>query len=183
MLRDFQQQPVVGFENGAGAVRLGGQSFKVSRLPRKDRANGFLAARAVGFGIDQFAFVDPNFSREWPAGDAEQRRTVRETFNLDDVHQAFALHPAKTRAGFLAQQRRDAILKLFDLRLGAGLGPEQVRAERINARAKLFVRHGGEHHGAQRGMFVPHQREHLQAVHLRHLQVADQEVERFAVQQ
>jgi len=66
--------------------------------------DGFLAASAVGFCVDQLAFIDPDRARERAAADPEHGGTVRETFDLNYIHQAFALHPAKARGTAFAKQ-------------------------------------------------------------------------------
>ena len=103
-LRGFEQQGVDGFVNGALAVRFGGQIFKRAGFPRENPAERRLAARAFGFGVNQFAVLNPQFRHERPARDAQHGRAARETFHLDDVHEAFALDAAKAAVLIAAQQ-------------------------------------------------------------------------------
>ena len=52
-----------------------------------------LDAREVsGFGVNKFARRDPDFADKRAVGDAEDGGTLGETFELDDVHEALALH-------------------------------------------------------------------------------------------
>ena len=60
--------------------------------------------------------------------------------------------------------------------------PEQVHAQGVGAGAELFVHLRRQRHRAQVRILAADNRQDLQAVHLRHLQVANQQLERLGFQ-
>ena len=77
------------------ASGFGRQIFKRAGFPGQQTLERRFAARALGFGINQFAVLNPEFGHERAAGDAQHGGTAGKTFHLDDVHEAFALDAAK----------------------------------------------------------------------------------------
>ena len=51
---------------------------------------------------------------------------------------------------------------------------------RVGSRAELLLVCGGHHHHAERRKFPPDDGEHLEAVHHRHSEIDEQEIERLA---
>ncbi len=66
--------------------------------------------------------------------------------------------------------------------LRGGLVPEQVHAQGIGAGAKLFVHLRCHRHRAQFRILAAYDRQYLQTIHLRHPQVADQQLKRLGFQ-
>ena len=60
--------------------------------------------------------------------------------------------------------------------------PEEVHAQGVGAGAELLVHFRRQRHRAQLRILAADDREDLQAVHLRHLQVANQQLERLGLQ-
>ena len=73
--------------------------------------------------------------------------------------------------------------KHFELRCMSHFEPEQVHAQRVGARAEFLVLQPAQDDGAQFGKPAANDGQHLQAVHARHFQIADQQPERLGFQQ
>ena len=108
---------------------------------------------------------------------------LREALELDDVHERLALHAAEAAGVLALEQRLDAIDKVDDLFPGLRLLDVEVDAHGVGAGAELLVLRAGHHDHAQRREFPPHDGEHLKAIHGRHAQIDEQEIERLAFQQ
>ena len=65
---------------------------------------------------------------------------------------------------------------------GGGLMPEEVHAQGVGAGAELFVHLRSQRHRAQVRILAADNRQNLQAIHLRHLQVANQQLKRLGFQ-
>ena len=178
-LRGFEQQGVDRFDDGALAVGLGGQIFKRAGFPGQNSPERRLAARALGFGVNQFAVLNPEFGHERAARDAQHGGTARKAFHLDDVHETLALDAAKAAVFVAAQQRFQAVDEHLGVALHLGLEPEQIHAQRVGARTEILVLQPAQHHGAQFGITAADDGQHLQAVNARHLQIANQQAERL----
>ena len=63
-----------------------------------------------------------------------------------------------------------------------GLMPEEVHAQGVGAGAELLVHLRSQRHRAQLRILAADNRQNLQAVHLRHLQVANQQLKRLGFQ-
>ena len=182
-LRAFQQQTLVGIEDGAGAVRVSRKDFEVTRLPGKDLPESSFPFQCLRFRVNHIAVVEPDFAAQRPVRDFEDRGTPRQALDLDDVHQAFALHAAKPAVHLAAEQRLDAVEKKHDFLTGVRLLQKQVDPHGVGPGPKLRV-HDRSHDGsAQLWEFAPHDRQDLQAVHFRHAQVGDKQREGLGIQQ
>ncbi len=71
VLRGFQQQRVHGLENGAFAAGFGGVIFKGAGFPGENPPERRFAAHTLGLGVNQFAFLNPQFCHERAAADAQ----------------------------------------------------------------------------------------------------------------
>jgi hypothetical protein len=93
------------------------------------------------------------------------------------------LDPPKPPELLALQQRFDAIDKIDDLFAGFGLLHVEIDPDAVGPRAELLIFGRGHHHHSQSGEFAPHDDQHLKAVHLRHAQIDQQQVEGFTFQQ
>ena len=107
---------------------------------------------------------------------------MREALELHDVHQRLALHAAETAGVFLLEHRLDAIDEVDDLFAGLRFFEIEVDAHGIRTGAKLFILRGSHDDHAQNGKFAPHDGQHLEAIHRRHAQVDEQEIEGLALE-
>src|SRR5260370_35791434 len=126
-LGGFQQQSLIGIEDGAAAVRLRRKGFKIPRLPGKYAAKGGFTRQFVGNGINHLAILDPDSAGKRAVDDLENGRILREAFQLDDVHEALALHAPKTALAVAPKQGLDAFQKLLDSPARARLLPVQAQ--------------------------------------------------------
>ncbi len=131
------------------------------------------------FGVNRFAFMNPDLAAERTVGNTEHGRTLRDALQLNDIHQALALDAAKTGLALAPEERLDAFEEHPDFFLGGGLVPEKIHAQGIHAGAELFVHHRSERDGAELGIFAADDGEDLEAVHLGHLEIANQKLERL----
>jgi hypothetical protein len=83
--------------------------------------------------------LNPDLAGQRTVGDAQDGGTLRNAFQLDNVHQALALHAAEAGLGLAPQQRLDALQKHLDFLVGGRLMPKEVHAQGIGAGAELFV--------------------------------------------
>src|SRR5439155_19418866 len=146
-----------------------------------------LASRLTGHAwrlrVDDFAILNPNVSFGGAIGYLEDRRTLRQTFQLDNIDQAFALHAAEASFLLPAEQGLDGLHKQTHFLVRLRLDPILIDAHGVGAGAELLLADAGKNDQAQLRIFAPGNREHLQAVHFRHVQVHDQQVELFRLQQ
>ena len=83
-----------------GPAGLGWQHFEITGFPGEDTLEGGLTAQVSRFGVNQFTVLNPNLTAKHAVGDTQHGRTLRDAFQLDDVHEALALHPAEAPLGF-----------------------------------------------------------------------------------
>ena len=175
-LGGFQQQPLVGIENRPLPFRFGLEDFKITCVPGKNFAKGGLARQVLRCGVDQIAVFEPDFAGQRAVGDFEHRGTLRQAFQLDDVHQTFTLHAAEPAGvGLPVEQRFDAVDEEVDFPARVRLFQKQVDAHGVGARAELRVHNRSHDRRAELRKFAPHDGQHLEPVHLGHVQVRDQE--------
>ena len=103
-LRRFQQEALVRVEDGAGALGVGRKNFKIARLPGEDFAESRFPSHILRFRVDDLTVEEPDLARERTVGHFEDRRTLGEALQLDDVHQALALHAAKPAVHLPSEQ-------------------------------------------------------------------------------
>ena len=123
--------------------------------------------------------MNPQFGHERAACDAQDGGTAREALHLDDVHQAFALDAAEAAFEVASQKRLDAVQKHLRIGLHVGFEPEQVHAQGVGAGAEFLVFQPAQNDRAQFGKPAADDGQHLEAVHARHFQIADQQPERL----
>ena len=181
-LRGFEQERVQGFGDGLNVAGFGGQAFKRAGFPLQNAPERRLAVRALRVGVNQLSILDPDVSHPPPGRDAQHARIAQRQFHLDCVQQICALHVPTADAVLLAQQRLDALQKHLRILLHVELQPEQIHAQRVGARAEFLVRKPRQRHRPQFGKPPPHKAQHLQPVHPRHPQIAQQQVERLRVE-
>src|SRR5216117_2516415 len=150
----------------------------------KNFAKGGLARQVLRCGVDQIAVFEPDFAGQRAVGDFEHRGTLRQAFQLDDVHQTFTLHAAEPAGvGLAVQQRFNAVDEEVDFPAGVRLFQKQVDAHGVGARAELRVHDRSHDRRAELRKFAPHDGQHLEPVHLRHVKVRDQERKGLGIQQ
>ena len=91
--------------------------------------------------------------------------------------------PRKPPCFFALEQRLDAIDEVDDLFPGLRLLDVEIDAHRVSAGAELFVLRRGHDDDAQRRKLAADDGEHLEAVHLRHAQIDEEQIERLAFEQ
>ena len=94
-------------------ARIGRQDFEIAAFPRQNFLEGLFAREMGRRGVDDLPVLHPDFAVQRPLGDVENGGTSGQAFQLDQVHQALALHAAKSSlvARFAVQERLDAILE------------------------------------------------------------------------
>ena len=83
-----------------------GSAGRISKLPLfQDRISlkASSPVKSAGGGVDDFAVLHPDFALNAPLGDVENGGAAGEAFQLDQVHQALALHAAES--SFVARFR------------------------------------------------------------------------------
>ena len=106
-----------------------------------------------------------------------------EALELDDIDQALALHAAEARLGFPADQGFDRFHEQAHFLIGLGLDPILIDAQGIGAGAELLIANSSQNDQAKPGILAPRDGEHLQAVHLRQVQIDDEQGELFGFEQ
>ncbi len=145
---------------------------------------GILASEMVRLGVDHAAILNKDFAPGGGGQDLQQERMAAEALHLDDVLEAhLAEHAAKTLFGLPSSQLMQGGENAFQAFDGAGFLQEQLRASRQGSGAVLLRGEGGHHHLLNIRVFAPDQVEQLQAVHHRHFDINDREVDGLVLNQ
>ncbi len=162
-----------------------GSAARDSKLPARQERMRRKASSPTSFpgvGVRDLAVLDPDATGKGAVDDFEDEGILRKAFQLDDVDEAFALDAAEAAlVGVASEEGLDAVEELFDFLAGAGFLPVEIDAEAVNAGAELFVNDGGEDDGAHLGEFAADDGEDLKAVHLGHVEIADENGEGLGI--
>src|SRR5204863_5239119 len=108
-LRGLHQQTLPAAENRPRTRNVRRQNLEVPSFPSQHLKQSVLAREFACGGIDDFTALNPYASFAGCSRNLENRRTLGEAFQLDDIHQRLALHTAEA-TGFLPfEQRLDAV--------------------------------------------------------------------------
>jgi len=145
---------------------------------------GFLAAHAAGFGVNDIAIEDPDAALEGAAGDAEEAGVPREALYLDKVHEALALDAAEAAVFFTFEKEGlDALAENANLGRGGGLLCVQIDAGGVGASAVLLIAGSGDDDELEVREAAAGAEEDLEAVDLGHAEVCNEKFEWFGVQE
>src|SRR5580692_5675354 len=97
--------------DGSRMVRFGRLQFKMAALPGKNFPKCLFSFETPRRRVDDLTVLHPNPPGYGALGDVQHGGTLRQAFQLDQIDQALALHPAETTftINLPVQERFDAI--------------------------------------------------------------------------
>ena len=182
-LRGFEEQGVDGFGDGAFAVRVRRADFQTCRISTQE--SGGTPLRRARPRPRRQSIRRPGSTIFATSGP----RVIRSTVELRERHSIWMMSmrlllwmPRKPPSASRPKSDSRQSMNILRVPLHVGFEPEQIHAQRVGARAEFLVFQPAQNDRAQFGKTAAHNRKHLQAVHARHFQIADQKPERFGIQ-